>query len=68
VDLPQRHAPRALQFVGIGAGIEMGIVRHARRLFLMRPSPLILIRMRSRSKPAQTGRGPVCSPQAGSPQ
>jgi len=35
VDLPQRHAAGAFQFVGIGVGIEMGIVCHARRSFLM---------------------------------
>lgn len=36
VDLPQRHAAGAFQLVGIGIGIEIGIVCHRRRLFLMR--------------------------------
>jgi hypothetical protein len=58
VDLPQRHAAGAFQTSGIGVGIEMGIVCHARRLFLM-GRLLILIRMRSRSKHAETGRGPA---------
>ncbi len=36
VDLPQRHAAGAFQFVGIGIRIEVGIVCHGSRLFLMR--------------------------------
>ena len=64
VDLPQRHAAGAFQLIGIGVGIEMGIVFHARRLFLV-GRLFILIRMRSHSKPAETGRGPARSQTGG---
>jgi hypothetical protein len=36
VDLPQSHAARAFQFVGIGSRVEIGIIWHESRLFVMR--------------------------------
>jgi hypothetical protein len=36
VDLPQRHAAGAFQLVRIGIRIEIGIVCHGSRLFLVR--------------------------------
>ena len=52
VDLPQRHAAGAFQFVGIGIGIGIGIVCHGSRLFLMS-----LLDLDTYGQSQQAGRG-----------